>query len=510
MAATRAVVFTHLPVPLPDKEIGTLGAKAAAELTSRVMPLFRSLLRCRNVGLVYVYVDTGLRIMLRHLSPRRRLSFRIQDLVYEQNTRDCLRLAVDAAMRDLARSGDPRFVAAGAPKFQFVGLPHLYTLLHSLHESDPQMLRDLAGPRHQFTYDAPKFVEAVIRLVRGGDGEHAAHPIFRVDEDVEATEEGISVLLQAVADMVGDPNKYSLFSGGYGTPGAPTDPVDDFAVRLHWLVDAKTRRLDEGGRAFLRDLGGIGATQLRAPEERPFTPVLQRILSEEPQARPSPQAISGAGLYMSRLAIQALPPFMSAGSLTTWIDDHLKRRLHEVLDHIAPTAPERVDGALFAQKRHPKGITPRDIEWARTHYLERLVKGCVMHALITSPAGQPAVLAEEVGFALRPGWEETRLPKFRQRLHVASKRALANVLTLWEEADYGSPILSEWVSENRPRGGKLVDDIVDDAVAYVRLVSRWSTYVRVIERLRPIDAYWLFRFVDESPPAARKAGRRSR
>ncbi len=59
---------------------------------------------------------------------------------------------------------------------------------------------------------------------------------------------------------------------------------------------------------------------------------------------------------MTKNAIEVLPPFMSFQNLTIWVDDHLKRRLHEALGQMSKKNLEHINDALFHQDRHPEGI----------------------------------------------------------------------------------------------------------------------------------------------------------
>lgn len=624
MLASKAVIFTHMPV-LMDGQPHAYTSKMANRLKRRILHYLKAYLSCRNIGLVYVYVDTGVRLTLQHLSDQAdTLQFPIGELEFEQNTRNCLKLAVDKAISDLSREANSSFSLPSAPKIQFIGLPHLLTLIHSLYRIDTNLLRDLAGREQRFTYDSPKFVEAAIRLVRGSHPVHGLYPIFRIDEDVEVNEAAIGLLLEEARDVMQNPtDPYSFFSGGYGNTQGPHDAVNDYAIRLHWLVDRDTHEL--GGRAmcFVRDLGEFGATQVSTdqPISAVMSDFLRRERGEYSANRDLQQAISGAGLFMSRLAIRMLPPFMNFHTPITWIDDHLKRRLHEVLGHIDPDDPdntEHIDNALFKQNRHPKGISVDDVEKTKDWYFERLLSGCILHRLITSPEGDKGELAEKVDSVLSHGHKLTFDEEdLRKKLEKDATDAALSVLNVWEHADYGSAMLSHWAagmsrrivswlffvgdlkdpkllaiklrdakdsssqyireqfsaemldqlgaydgsnspseslqsslveglnqllegtdlretagfadlqltkqfkrlieqaarSEDRIRlnrlllerayplelAGTLISSIVNDAISYVHLVSRWPQYIDAIAQLTPIHAYWLFRNVEVNP-----------
>src|SRR5439155_112171 len=159
------------------------------------------------------------------------------------------------------------------------------------------------------------------------------------------------------------------FSGSYsGT--FPGDPVNEFAVRQHWLVDPvtfgdpKNFRLVPKAEHFLVDLAEIGATQIVPPPKNVEpTEAAKKLIAArgKSKARQSPQVISGAGLVASHHAIWRLPPFMNAKAMVVWIDDHLKRLLHEAIGDLDPSDVERLHDAVLRQDRYPKGITSGEI-----------------------------------------------------------------------------------------------------------------------------------------------------
>jgi hypothetical protein len=471
MLASKAVIFTHMPIPL-DGPPHAYTAKMAHRLMSRIKPYLKAYLLCRNIGLVYIYVDTGMRLTLQHLAEKANtLQFAIGELEFEQNTRNCLKLAVDKTINEISTE-TPSFSPSSAPKIQFIGLPHLLTLIHSLYRIDPDLIQDLAGREQSFTYDSPKFVEAVIRLVRGADVVRGQYPILRMDEDVEVNETAIGLLLGKAREVLhGGLDLYSFFSGGYGSSSLRVsdlkdkgrsneyalDPVNDYAVRLHWLVDRNTHQLSRQGMCFLRDLGEFGATQVSTDQSLSSvtSDFLIRKRKGKTANRASQQVISGAGLFMSRLAIRTLPPFMNFRTAVTWIDDHLKRRLHEVLGHIDPDDPdniEHLDNALVKQERHKDGIVDKDIVWVSDVYFERLLSGCITHALITTPDGEQGELAAAVDAILQQGPEKMLDEEdLRKRLERVAADTALSVLEIWQHADYGSALLSQWAEDMAQR-----------------------------------------------------------
>jgi hypothetical protein len=505
----KAVVFNHFPYQPSGKE-WLIGAAEEQVIINTVKPYYKAYLKCQNIGLIYVYVDTGMRLILKRIfHGDKEIKLDINELAFEHTLRNILKLAVDESFSELIEN-DQTFDPHAMPKFQFIGLPHLASLIASLYHSNPVLVENLAG-KH-FTYDAPKFVEAVIRLARGSNPLLSSDPILRFDADVEVNEMSISLLLKKVTKSLD--HNFSFFSGGYGDINGPADPINDHAVRCHWLVERNeinnnlaSYRLIPKGAQFLRDIGEFGAT---------LTPDSQNILpSSEMQEyiianggkssnRSSEQTISGAGLYMSFSAIRVLPPFMNSENNITWVDDHLKRRLHEMLEHIAPNELEYVKGSLFKQNRHPDGIQPKDIEWAKDVYFYRLLSGCVMHAFITDRAGEPGVLAKTVEELIQT--DDPTLDTLQIKLELAqvAKDTATEILNIWSRADYGNTILNTWARNNHHEleqgQGMLIEwlnSIINDAVHYCELVKKWNSYVNAIQRLDRRDAYWLFRQVEK-------------
>jgi hypothetical protein len=500
MSTTKAVIFTHLGMT-PEYAEKTREAGGRRDLINKVAPIFREYLRCRNVGLVYVYVDVGTKLLIQRLSESvegKGVSFSLKELGLEERTRNCLKVAVDEATQNLLDDHSVEFHPAQAPRFQFVGLSHLLSLFNALYRIDPQLIRDLAGKDQVFTYDSPKFVEAVIRLRRSPHPIHGRHPIFRFDADVLVNERSIGELLAAVTQSWNMASLFNLFSGGYGRHDAPPDPLNDYAVRLYWLVERTTGELSERGLHFLRDLGEIGATQVPGSVQMSaaMSEYVRRKRGGRSCNRKSQQVISGAGLFISMDASRSLPPFMNSRLMTTWIDDHLKRLLHEAVGHLDEESPEHLPAALFGQNRHPYGINEEYVKGA-TNYFPRLLRGCLLHALIMEADGKTSgPLSREVGKVIANpecGVDEAKLDE--EMFRVASERA-REVLSIWKEADYGDTPLRAWAAESEPQADEYARSIVADALAYLHLVKRWPVYVQAIEQLTPDRAYWLFRRVE--------------
>jgi hypothetical protein len=510
-AKTKAVVFTH--IDLTPKEIEREGR---GECVKKYTRLFERYLRCRNVGLVYMYLSLGAEEIMQAIVD----GGKGQPLVVPPNVleeeNECL-YVLQSAENKARRTYPDRLM-----KFIHVTTPQLITLFENLHKIDPGLFSFLFGTLSKsFTYDSPKFVEAVIRIARGQDPRSAKYPIIRFDEDVEVCEKPLDRLLAAYEEFLAEnDNLYFFFSGCYGDPDNPDsfDPVNDRAVRTHWFSekngdifktsDANVKQI----KIFLRDLGEIGATQSGmndSPSLRGQSLIAERGFITN---RRNQQVISGAGLIMSLRAIQDIPPFMNMNLLIVWIDDHLKRQLHEGIDDINYLEDlESVPEARFKQDRYPNGVKQGDVNWANNMdggYFDRLLAGCMMDSLISQPAEdqnrvirRPTELAQAIKeFIANPG-APLNYNEMVPVLSEYARRRYDQVLGLWQTPEFEGTILYEWASEKAKDAGykeSQVKGVIEDAGDYLKLVQRWrGSFAAAIGRLRPTGNGWLFERVQE-------------
>jgi hypothetical protein len=456
--ANRAVVFTHFS-ELKYRE----GPKDFGQLQNEYRPkykqLFRSYLLCPEIALVYVYVDWSFKQATPSIQGKQKFEPDPALLVQEQEITDFLELTERQA-RSEARLEDPAS-GAGSPRFIYVGILRLLGLLNSLVEVNPQFTQYFCGPGQEFTYDSPKFVEAVIRLARGDTPHLAAYPVIRIDEDAEPNPEMVRELLRHYGE-ISRSERFYIFSGAYGRPVAsppgdsqdPTQPIDylnDFAVRTHFFAKVGPQDgyslppdIIKQIKHFLGDLDALGAKQLPSSREN-YTGNLTELIShpgdprnpKDPairQERPATQVVSGAGLIMAVTAIRFLPPFMNFQHLTVWVDDHLKRRLHEGLGDLSRDDVENVSSARIRQYRHPNGVKSKDVEWAIQNYFDRLLRGCVFRRTIVKNDGTPTdytnLLSEIVKFKVVPGrgeWVPGQFPELRSRTDAGRQVQLAGI-----------------------------------------------------------------------------------
>jgi len=510
-ASPQAILFTHVGLDYDKARAVREDITARQKFVEAHVPFFRACLECRNIAIVYIYVDAA----IRHIRFQKS-HFSIPDdaAALEESVVNSLK---QARARAVATLGAPR---CSIPGFIFIGVGELVHLFNSLSQIDPVLLRRIAGAQGNYTYDSPKFVEAVIRIARGLEPHLAQHPVVRIDEDVLPNEEALGMILEAVHEKWRSLTKYFFFSGTYRGERDP-DSLHEHAVRTHWLKPNSPEVC-----AFLGDLGEIGAVQIVAaggavmpggcattatgdvPRSAFGDRKAQQRRSQHVAARPSPQVISGAGLAMSISCILDLPPFLIS-KLVVWVDDHLKRRLHEQVGHIAPTARERILEARFLQEREGT------IEFARRSYFERLFRGCLMHALIVDELGRQGPLAGHVELAVK-GQLRRASHGAREKLIGRSYRSQAlitgcsatvdargaEILDHWRgtKSAYGNDLLAIWADEQLaapsqggpPAWRSIRDSVAKDAYDYLVLVTEWSDYVRAIERLRYSHAAWLF------------------
>jgi hypothetical protein len=263
--------------------------------------------------------------------------------------------------------------------------------------------RLFAGGAQTLRYDAPKVVEAAIRIANIGRG----IPLFRFDDDVifhgrrsaairtqedpdsaaDAEAENVLRLCGRYQDTLKDPLvRYFVYSGSYEAPvgqlGAcpDNDPrlLNGFATRvlqLAQLPEQRNRRTEDTTEGTIR------------------ASVVEAFLEEmvELGANPFRQVVSGAGLCLSDGAILDLPPYSNMHLNVMWIDDHLKYALHDELGHFGRwtrthhTYEARVHEAHFPQLRHGRRaggplFTYKDVRWHLQTYMLRLLLGCVADA----------------------------------------------------------------------------------------------------------------------------------
>jgi hypothetical protein len=105
----KAVVFSHFHHKIAEynqllatEDKQQLGAEQENLIITSVLPYYKAYLKCENIGLVYVYVDAGVRQILDHLfKGSKKINLDINEIAFEQTVRNILKMAVEQEMRDL-------------------------------------------------------------------------------------------------------------------------------------------------------------------------------------------------------------------------------------------------------------------------------------------------------------------------------------------------------------------------------------------------------------------------
>ncbi|SPF50484.1 hypothetical protein SBA4_440016 [Candidatus Sulfopaludibacter sp. SbA4] len=261
---------------------------------------------------------------------------------------------------------------------------------------------------------------------------------------------------------------------------------------------------------YLSDLSVLGAPQYSSADLQ-FTSAMDGILAERRSTavpekkspchlRDGPQCISGAGLIMSRNAVELLPPFTSFDENDLWVDDHIKRRLHEVLHHLDPQDDEVVGTAKAVQDRHPRGLNPGDFDWARDHYFDRLLRGCCLMSIISHPVEELtpycSLLGEIVSFKVKVG--DSRLSRSSQEkmfswMTDAATQRYQEALRCWKDNKLAGTVLGDWASSlQESHRDKIIKQVRDDAWKYISLTLNWPAITRAVLQLTAQTNYWLY------------------
>lgn len=439
----KAVIFTHFG-SLRYFDPGTQDVNQSIEKYAETLERFMA---CNRDGplisIIYIYLDWAVQKAILNLSEESggKLQFAIDfGLIRQENMLKGILIGAERMARlNLGLSpSDP-------PKVFYIGLNELGAVLDNLVYVEPRMPRFLCGSEGHFTYDSPKFVEAVIRLSRSDIPHLAGHPIIRVDEDAQINPHNIKLLLDQFIKISGQKPLF-FFSGNYRRSNGIYDPINDYAVRTHWFFPPNTepgdkrfadpdddefRRGIDLAETFLADLSVLGATQ---PTKHENSRHLKQLIDEKklryPPERSSPQAISGAGLIMARRNIDILPPFMNFEQMTSWIDDHLKRRLHEMLGDMAPMDAESISSAYFQQERD---LIPPET------YFQRLLRGCLFHSLITDQSGQAteySKLVREIAWYKRTKLADDEIRKIGEQISKLAQERYDAVMYCWSSPEF--------------------------------------------------------------------------
>jgi hypothetical protein len=278
------------------------------------------------------------------------------------------------------------------------------------------------GASAAMRYDAPKIVEAFVRLRLLGTGV----PVFRLDFDVlfrernaqsdylgmstpiascirahqlRRDEASIATFILSASYDTGalqDPSQppdFEQWSGAFATRVFPALPVvPDLLEKFHPGSTSEVEA-DSAGKPYTWDQYAVEA--FNEPLARRFYGLAATGITSDGVrgigkigAHPLVSVISGALLCMSEGAILDLPPFSNFSLNVSWIDDHLKYSLHRELRHFTTTdlrgdellRDAKLDSVTVQKARAPITNLP---SYVLGSYLPTLLWGAIMDAWIT-------------------------------------------------------------------------------------------------------------------------------
>lgn len=426
---SRAVAFTHLSLmEIKDFEDANKNGKLSKLIWNRWGRVLKAFADCSEVHLVYLFLAEA---YIAHIT-------KSEDW---QDLKD-LEIAIEEKLKPAI---EEHCGSQYVEKFEVVGVTQLQPLLEKFMKLSQNLkgieLNQLVlGGGSELFYDCPKVAEAIIRIAR----RHNPESILRFDQDVEINQEGIKALLNTYNNYINYGKKYSFFSGSYHEHDQSREPdlfwLNDFAVRTHFLstsLDGKT--VDD----FDQSADPNTRFHLDIELAENFIDSIRYIGGNAYN-----QPISGAGLCISPMAIVQLPPFANVGKNIVWIDDSIKRALHEGIGDIELHDIREVPGARFLQDRYDGPIIKlKDVRWGYNKYLPRLVHGCLMHSVmvdiasITPEGSYSQCFCEYMSSHIKP------TKKDRERWKEVILGRLEAILKSWKGEPYS----------NRPAGKKLAN-----------------------------------------------------
>jgi len=486
---SKCVIFTHFHFDL--KKNSVFLAKDRDRIHDLWKRRFERYRDCPSVERLFVFISVGYQALL----DVRKLSAPFIGL---ETDRQLVKLLSKAAKSACC---EPRFVVV-------VGFDRMVDVLSRLQrraqERGEMISNLLLGSGKHMRYDSPKIVDAILRIA----GRNTDRPVFRIDDDVEPSEKAFSLLIDAYEKISGRrSSSVFVFSGGYG--GWNYDDLNEqqnalrnnYAVRTFHL--ARNGRLEpEACELFLSGLSEIGAEQGFSRERQGGN-------------RAKAQVISGAGFCLSYAAVKKLPPFANMNYPITWIDDHLKRKMHEALYDLGKSRRwSRIVNALFRQERSDHNVTGSGV----LGYLTTLARGCICDALIRSHHGAgpytqaiDAYLHAEVDLPKifeqernpDSSWAARLLTDFGVDLARVANERLHKVVEHWSTELSGEELELEGGVSFVPRrdiglylkpaelkGNQVTNaqscrvyEVLEDAEQYLELLKVWRDFVDLLEAI---------------------------
>lgn len=504
----KCVIFTHF---MPGRR-SVFVPGDSKRLEEEWCLRFKAYAACPSVAKVFVFISEGYRALLSIRSPEMTTPF--------------IGLEADRELVAIIRSAAR---LAGCPEGFIVpiGFDSMVDVLSRLERRAKEFNRTirllLLGSGKHMRYDSPKMIDAILRIA----GRRTGCPVFRIDDDVRPEEASLRRLLLAYASMPDlHPDAIFVFSGGYGGWDFEKENEqqqalrNNYAVRTGHLADEDNRLDPDRCGRFLRRLSSVGAEQAFSP-------------TRDGGNRENAQVISGAGFCLSSAAVEKLPPFANLDNPITWIDDHLKRKMHEALGDLRENGKvSRVLDALFQQDRED------GVERAPA-YLPTLARGCIFDALICAK-GKSGPYTQAIKSYLEGRFDFPRI--FEQGRERDGRRSPTRSLTEWgvelvQAGNQRAMMLAEQWRETlsqrkfvlegvefipnrtipdvhlqpleidgrrmvRCGSPSLVFEVLEDAEQYLELLRVWHSFVDLLKSITD-GKDWLF-----EPSRGSRGGRR--
>lgn len=370
---------------------------------------------------------------------------------------------------------------------------------------------NFAGSR----YDFPKLVESFLRLRNPTEA-----PVLRIDQDVLFNEisdpdaglsapAGLRTPIQFMAAkfrrLQSQPDRQPFLISGQYQSNTGQRQTSTWTP-MEWLSAFATRPypaliVDESGDlqfedATLRAFYGIDATGSRLEVTADGQPQGIACVGAPPLSSP----ISGALMMLSRELAAAIPPFCNFRTNVVWIDDFLNHAVHRELsrtaDHDSPR--ELIHSPLCAEcnviKARPVIDDAR--EYAQTHYLPALVRGCIFDAWI-QPDSRTKIEPEHFappGPFIRylqsaqqsDGLSPIAAEQCREELNQAAWLRLNQVRNQWSNLPNATPhpiLAAEWIAKENLACQVELEVLLDDTLEYIEWAVAWP---KVVETVRGI------------------------
>lgn len=509
----KAVAFTHLSSPYQEFSLASANEELTELIDMKWGETIKYYCNCDRIRLIFLFFSEAYQYFMANGGESE-----------DFQARERLEVQIKEHLCDYIENKHPDY----RRKFRLIGYNEMAPLIQSFMSLGANMQSSfpslVLGQGSKLNYDCPKVVEAIIRIARRLKGE----VILRFDEDVKVEDEPIDILIAHYENLTADKKVYFFFSGNYHRHDVFTDSVshllNDHAVRTHFLS------VDDRGQGVSSYNGTVSKRRKINASQVPFS--LETELAREflqimdKFGAPRNQPISGAGLCISPMAIVQLPPFANVSENIVWIDDSIKRSLHEGIGDISINDSRSLDQASFLQERHKNDkFFLKDVRWGYNTYLPRLIYGCIMHSLILDLAKTPPSGPYSEAFSTYMGTHQVPASSQREEWATAAKDLVDSLrkAILSNKVFQGSAAGQELQSfaekeltikptklidravmsplgQNRMldvknrHGGVYIARVIADLQRYIELMNIWPIIIRTIDfevRTGRSDLDWL-------------------